>query len=42
MKVPLLDLKAQYNPIKDEIRQAIDAVLDSQHFIMGPQVKSLE
>lgn len=42
MQVPLLDLKAQYATIKDEIRPAIDAVLDSQHFIMGPQVKSLE
>jgi dTDP-4-amino-4,6-dideoxygalactose transaminase len=42
MQVPLLDLKAQYATIKDEIRPAIDAVLESQHFIMGPQVKGLE
>lgn len=42
MQVPLLDLKAQYATIKDEIRPVLDAVLDSQHFIMGPQVKSLE
>ena len=42
MQVPLLDLKAQYATIKDEVRQAIDTVLESQHFIMGPQVKSLE
>jgi dTDP-4-amino-4,6-dideoxygalactose transaminase len=42
MNVPLLDLKAQYATIKEEIKQAIDQVLESQHFIMGPQVKSLE
>jgi len=42
MNVPLLDLKAQYSTIKDEVRQAVDAVIESQHFIMGPQVKSLE
>jgi dTDP-4-amino-4,6-dideoxygalactose transaminase len=42
MQVPLLDLKAQYKTIEPEIRAAIDSVLDSQHFIMGPQVKALE
>lgn len=42
MNVPLLDLKAQYATIRDEVRQAVDAVLESQHFIMGPQVKTLE
>lgn len=42
MNVPLLDLKAQYTTIKDEVKQSVDTVLDSQHFIMGPQVKSLE
>lgn len=42
MQVPLLDLKVQYNSIKEEIGRAIDIVLESQHFIMGPQVKSLE
>lgn len=42
MNVPLLDLKAQYATIKDEVIRAVDAVLESQHFIMGPQVKSLE
>lgn len=40
--VPLLDLDAQYQTIKDEIRQAIDGVLDHQRFIMGPEVKELE
>ncbi len=40
--IPMLDLKAQYAGIREEIRVAIDAVLDSQHFILGPQVKSFE
>lgn len=42
VSVPLLDLKAQYVTIEKEIRAAIDAVLDSQRFIMGPEVVSLE
>jgi len=42
MKVPLLDLKAQYATIKDEIREAIDRVLEAQQFIMGPEVAALE
>jgi dTDP-4-amino-4,6-dideoxygalactose transaminase len=40
--VPLLDLKAQYAAIKDEIRVAMDRVLESQHFILGPEVEALE
>jgi dTDP-4-amino-4,6-dideoxygalactose transaminase len=40
--VPLLDLKAQYATIRDEIRAAIDRVADSQHFILGPEVEALE
>lgn len=40
--VPLLDLKAQYASIRDEIREAIDRVADSQHFILGPEVEALE
>jgi len=42
MKVPLLDLKAQYKSIKDEIKETIEEVLDSQHFILGPKVEALE
>jgi dTDP-4-amino-4,6-dideoxygalactose transaminase len=42
VKVPLLDLKAQYAAIRSEIREAIDRVCDSQHFILGPEVKGLE
>ncbi len=40
--IPLLDLKAQYAPIRDEIRAAIDRVADAQHFIGGPEVEALE
>ena len=40
--VPLLDLKAQYAPIREEIRAVIDEVCDAQWFVMGPQVKGLE
>ena len=42
MKIPLLDLKAQYAQIKDEIKQAINEVLESQRFILGPKVLELE
>jgi dTDP-4-amino-4,6-dideoxygalactose transaminase len=42
MKVPLLDLAAQYASIKPEIDAAIAEVCESQKFILGPQVKALE
>ena len=42
MNVPLLDLKAQYAPLREEIRAAMDRVCDSQHFILGPEVQGLE
>jgi dTDP-4-amino-4,6-dideoxygalactose transaminase len=42
MRVPLLDLKAQYGPLREDIRAAIDRVCDSQVFILGPEVSSLE
>ncbi len=41
-KVPLLDLKAQYQTIKEEIRLAVDRVLETQSFINGPEVQQLE
>jgi dTDP-4-amino-4,6-dideoxygalactose transaminase len=41
-KVPILDLKPQYNSIRSEIREAIDRVLESGAFIMGPDVKLFE
>jgi dTDP-4-amino-4,6-dideoxygalactose transaminase len=40
--VPLLDLEAQYRPLRDEILAAITRVCDSQRFIMGPEVEALE
>jgi dTDP-4-amino-4,6-dideoxygalactose transaminase len=40
--VPLLDLQAQYRPLRDELLAAIIRVCDSQRFIMGPDVEALE
>jgi len=40
--ISMLDLRAQYHAIRDEIKCAIDDVLESQHFILGPQVAALE
>ena len=42
MQVPLLDLKAQYATIKDEILAAVSEVLESQRCIGGPKVAELE
>jgi dTDP-4-amino-4,6-dideoxygalactose transaminase len=42
MQVPLLDLKAQYLTIKNDIDAAIAEVMQSQHFILGPQVELCE
>jgi len=42
MEIPLLDLKAQYAGIRDEIRQAMDEVCDAQYFILGPKVAAFE
>jgi dTDP-4-amino-4,6-dideoxygalactose transaminase len=42
MKVPLLDLKPQYLSLKKEIDEAIQRVVDSQYFIMGPDIALLE
>ncbi len=39
---PFLDLKAEYATMKEDIRAAVDKVLESQQFIMGPEVKQLE
>jgi dTDP-4-amino-4,6-dideoxygalactose transaminase len=40
--VPLLDLQAQYAPIREQILAAITRVCDSQRFIMGPEIEALE
>ena len=40
--IPILDLKAQYESIKDELNAAIADVLESTQFILGPAVQELE
>ena len=42
MAVPLLDLKAQYAPLREEVLTAVTRVCDSQRFILGPEVEALE
>ncbi len=42
MKVPLLDLKPQYQALKSGLDAALLRVAESQHFILGPEVKALE
>jgi len=42
MLFPFLDLKAEYATMKQDVREAVDKVLESQLFIMGPEVKQLE
>jgi dTDP-4-amino-4,6-dideoxygalactose transaminase len=42
LPVPLLDLQAQYATIRDEISAAVNRVIESQHFILGPEVQALE
>jgi dTDP-4-amino-4,6-dideoxygalactose transaminase len=40
--VPMVDLRLQYNRIESEIRDAIDRVIRSQQFVLGPEVEALE
>ena len=42
MAVPFLDLKLQYHALKTELDQAVARVVDSQQFILGPEVQGLE
>jgi dTDP-4-amino-4,6-dideoxygalactose transaminase len=42
LRVPLLDLQAQYRPLRDDILSAVARVCDSQRFIMGPETTELE
>jgi dTDP-4-amino-4,6-dideoxygalactose transaminase len=42
LKVPLLDLQAQYASIREDVLAAITRVCDSQQFILGPEVERLE
>jgi dTDP-4-amino-4,6-dideoxygalactose transaminase len=40
--IPLLDLRAQYATIRDAVQQAMTRVVESQYFILGPEVEALE
>jgi dTDP-4-amino-4,6-dideoxygalactose transaminase len=40
--IPFLDLQAQFAGIRDEVFDAVARVLESQHFILGPEVETLE
>ncbi len=42
IKIPIVDLRAQYETIRDQVRQAIDKVNESQQFILGPAVSEFE
>lgn len=42
MKIPLLDLKSQYKTIEEEVNRVVEEVLESGHYILGPNVKTLE
>jgi dTDP-4-amino-4,6-dideoxygalactose transaminase len=41
-KIPLLDLNAQFETLAGEIQAAVSRVLNSQQFILGPEVRELE
>ena len=41
-KIPSFDLTRNYNRVKEEVRVALDRVLETQHFILGPEVEALE
>lgn len=40
--IPLLDLKRQYDSLRDEVQRALAEVFESQQFILGPQLQALE
>jgi len=42
MNVPLLDLKAQFAPMKNEIMTVVEEIFDTQYFILGPTVSNFE
>jgi dTDP-4-amino-4,6-dideoxygalactose transaminase len=41
-EIPLVDLKTQYAAIRDEVRRAIDEVLDSMQLTIGPNVRAFD
>ncbi len=42
MRVPLLDLSAQYDLLAEPIRREFDEILRTQNFILGPKVEEFE
>ncbi len=42
MKVPQLDLQAQFESIREEVMEAVTEVFESQYFILGPNVQAFE
>src|SRR5262245_54640245 len=40
--IPLVDLRAQYEPLRDEILQALADVLDGMHLFLGPNQQAFE
>lgn len=42
MRTPLVDLVAQFQPIKAEVMSAIEQVLDGMHLFLGPQLQAFE
>jgi len=42
MKVPLLDLRGQHLSLRAQLLEALEGVIDSQQFVLGPQVETLE
>ena len=42
MKVPLLDLRAQHESLRDELFTAVQGVMDTQQFVLGPAVQAFE
>lgn len=42
MTIPHVDVKAQYAPLLDELKERLGAVLESGRFILGPEVRAFE
>jgi dTDP-4-amino-4,6-dideoxygalactose transaminase len=42
MEIPLVNLKAQFRPLRTQMLAAIERIIDSQQFVLGPEVKALE
>src|SRR5205085_4325561 len=42
MQVPLFDLRQQHEPLRDELRAAVERVFESHHFVLGPEAQALE